>query len=82
MHFNNMINRSHCALCFLLASRVAMFAEWGGGVALLQSTLDDGERCDWLVDIQSSELVHLRWSQMTVMIDLHIVEKLRLVDPV
>ena len=31
-----------------------------GGVALLQSTLDDVEHCDWLTDIQSNMFVPVK----------------------
>ena len=53
-----MINRVKRALLFLLDSWSAMLAE-KGGVALLQSTLDDVEHCDWLIDIQFNKCVHL-----------------------
>ena len=36
----------------------AMFAA-KGGVALLESILDDVERCDWLIDLQFSKFDHL-----------------------
>ena len=58
---NNIINRVKCALLFLFASLSAMLAE-KGGVAPLQSTLDDVEHCDWL--IQSGDSNHRSGNQV------------------
>lgn len=44
-----MINRLKCALRFCLASLLDMLAK-KSGVALLQSTLDDVEQCDCLLE--------------------------------
>ena len=58
MYSNNMINRVKCAALFLLPSLSAMLAE-KGGVALMQSTLDDVKHYVWLIDIQLNKFVHL-----------------------
>lgn len=58
IYLSNMSNRLRCALCFLLASRLAMLVE-KDGVALLQSTLNDVEHCDWLIDIPLNKSVNL-----------------------
>ena len=58
MYLNNMINRVKCAVRFSLVSLTAMPVE-KGGVALMQSTVDDLGHYDWLTDIQLHKSVHL-----------------------
>ena len=70
MYLNNMINRLERALLFLLVSWSAMLTE-KQGVALMESTLSDVEHYDWLIDIPFNTC---EWSQMTVVIDLDILE--------